>query len=163
MACCLLAAAALAGAPARAECILQPDGATPEGMHWSLHYDAAKNRRCWVLVNATSAAPAPSGAAAAPPAAPAPTTLESFFGNLMGRSPPAAPPAAAPPPAEAAPVRRAQAPAAAPGAAAAPKPAAAPKRDYRDMTPEQRDALFGEFMRWHDGRPNSEAAKDQPQ
>ena len=162
-----IAAAALTGGPARAECILQPEPAAPEGSHWSLHTDQGTNRRCWVLVESTAAAaaqPAPP-----PPQQPAPTTtLQSFFGNLVGAN--TAPAAAPEPPPQPDPAVAARKPA---RTAAAARPPAAPgtassagngggNGNYNGMTAEQREALFAAFLRWHDNRQTNGEGKEQP-
>jgi hypothetical protein len=162
LACLLLAmvAVGLDNSPARAECILQPNQQAPEGAHWSLHLDRTTNRRCWVLVDGNgtelSASPEPAAPVAVSP-------FQSFLNTFIpGPSPAAAPPAQEPPAAPAvAPPRRP-----APRVATVAKPAVRTEHDSHpaghDMTPEERDALFEEFLRWHQSQQMTGTAKDQP-
>src|SRR5215475_12498929 len=100
---CILLAAVAAGvdSPARADCIVQPGQPVPEGAHWSLHYDRAKNRRCWILVDAAGH----DLSVAQPQATTAPviSPFQAILGNFTG--------AGSPPPAQEAPAAVAPAPA----------------------------------------------------
>jgi hypothetical protein len=157
---CVLLAAAAPGyvSSAQAECIVQPNQQAPDGAHWSLHFDHAKNRRCWILVDAsghdlsTPQQPAASGGL---------SSFQSFLGNFTGATPapqpqeaPASTPAVAPPP------RKPPSHGVQPHVASAnrmnhparsePKPDAHPAG--HDMSPGERDALFEEFLRWHESQ-----------
>ncbi len=156
----LTVAAASFDSRAQAECILQPNQQAPEGTHWSLHYDPAKNRRCWILVDATGhdistyeVQPAASGGL---------SSLQSFLANITGSAPPAqevpASPAAPPP-------RKPQPQAVNPNRAdrtvrTEPKSEAHPAR--HEMTQGERDALFEEFLRWRESQKITGPANPQP-
>ncbi len=156
--CVLLATAAAGlGTPAQAECILQPNQQAPEGAHWSLHYDRDKNRRCWIMVDA-------SGHDLSTPQQPADSsglsTFQSFLDRITGgTSPPQQ--EAAPAGAPATPPRKPQpnvvnATRADPAARTEPKSEARP---VKPMTSGERDALFEEFLRWHESQQITGAAK----
>lgn len=153
---CVLLATAADGlvSSAQAECILQPNEQAPEGAHWSLHFDQAKNRRCWILVDGAGhdlSTPQPAESSGL-------STLQSFWNNLTGGGPapqqqeaPASAPAAAaaPPPRKPPPhvvnVNRADHP-----ARAEPKADAHPAK--REISEGERDALFEQFLRWHESQ-----------
>jgi hypothetical protein len=152
---CVLLAAAAPGyiSPAQAECIAQPNQQAPDGAHWSLHFDHAKNRRCWILVDASghdlsTPQPAASGGL---------SSFQSFLGNITGAAP--AQPQEAPSTPAAAPAPR-KPRAVQPHVASANRtnhPARAePKSDAHpaghDMSPGERDALFEEFLRWRESQ-----------
>jgi hypothetical protein len=157
---CILLATAAAGlvAPAQAECILQPNQQAPEGAHWSLHYDREKNRRCWIMVDA-------SGHDVSTPQQPAGSTglstFQSFLDSITGGSTPQqqeATPTGTP----ATPPRKPQphvvnATRADPPARIEPRSDAHPVK--QQMTPGERDALFEEFLRWHESQQITGAAK----
>jgi hypothetical protein len=138
--------------PAQAECILQPNQQAPEGAHWSLHLDHTTNRRCWVLMDGAgreiSATPEPAAPVAVSPIQSFLDTFNFIGGPPAAAAPPQEPPAAAP----VVPPRRPP-----PRVATATKPAAG-----HEMTPEERDALFEEFLRWHESQQMTGTAKDQP-
>jgi hypothetical protein len=161
LACLLMAmiACGLDNSPAQAECILQPNQQAPEGAHWSLHLDRATNRRCWVLMDSAGSEIAAAPEQAAPAAV---SPFQSFLNTFIPGPPAAAPPAQEPPAAPAvAPPRRP-----APRVATVAKPAVHTEHDTHpaghEMTPEERDALFDEFLRWHQSQQMTGAAKDQP-
>jgi hypothetical protein len=137
---CVLLAAAMPGfvSSAQAECITQPKQQAPDGAHWSLHFDPVKNRRCWVLVDSAGrdlSAPEPQ------PAASTLSSIQSFLGNLTG-SPQETPagPAAAPP-------RKPQPP------VARPRLGNLNRAGGTEQKPDaKRDALFEEFLRWHESQ-----------
>lgn len=135
----LLAAAAVGlGSPAQAECITQLNQQAPEGAHWSLHSDPVKNRRCWVLVDS-------SGRELSPPesdtGSSTVSTIQKFFSNLTG-------------------------------SADSPTPHRSPTHHVVDanrppagdhqMTQAERDALFEEFLRWHETQQGTGAPKQPP-
>src|SRR5260370_41299145 len=79
--------------PARADsaCLEQPSQPAAEGTRWSLHYDRAKGRKCWILVGASTNGHDAAAAQAQPNAAPTPGPVESLssqiaslLGNLTG-------------------------------------------------------------------------------
>jgi hypothetical protein len=81
--------------PVRADnaCIEQPSQPAAEGTRWSLHYDRAKGRKCWILVDASTNGHDAAAAQAQPNAAPTPGPVESLssqiaslLGNLTGAS-----------------------------------------------------------------------------
>jgi hypothetical protein len=157
--------------PARADnaCIEQPSQPAAEGTRWSLHYDRAKGRKCWVLVDASTnghdaAAPQSQPSAASTPA-PLPSLssqIASLLGNLTGASANAAPQAAAPQVAApqispASVPRKPQGNAANAGRTDNGVRAAdqrsvgeghAAKRVAPALTAPEREALFEEFLRW---------------
>jgi hypothetical protein len=156
--CALLATVAVGiDSPAQAECIAQPNQQAPEGAHWSLHYDRAKNRRCWILVDATghdiSTPPAQ------PDTSPALSAFQTFIGNFTGGppSPPAQEAAAA------SPATATQQPRRPPARVASPNRAERAVRTEqretgdaqagkRELTEPEREALFEEFLRWHESQ-----------
>ena len=154
--------------PARADnaCIEQPSQPAAEGTRWSLHYDRAKGRKCWVLVDASTnghdAAAAQAQPSAATTPAPAPSLssqIASLLGNLTGASanvtPQAsAPQVAAPQTSPASVPRKSQGNAASKtdnGVRADQRSIGeghAVKRVSPSLTPPEREALFEEFLRW---------------
>jgi len=149
--------------PARADnaCIEQPSQPAAEGTRWSLHYDRAKGRKCWVLVDALTnghdaAAPQAQPSAAATPA-PVPSLssqIASLLGNLTGASANVTPQATAPQISPASVPRK-------PQGNAASKTDNAVRADQRSigegnavkrvspsLTAPEREALFEEFLRW---------------
>jgi hypothetical protein len=170
---CILLAAVAAGSssPAQADCITQPNEQAPDGTHWSLHLDHVKNRRCWILVDSAG-----REISTAPEEAPPSTlsSLQSFLSNLTGTnfatgSPPPAPPPPPPPPQET--------PAASPTVVHRPPAQVATTTKPGPVHPEQkgeahpvkheltdpeRDALFEEFLRWHESQQMTGAEKQQP-
>lgn len=162
---CALMAAAAPGlvSSAQAECILmQPSQPAPDGTHWSLSIDRATNRRCWILVDAAgrdllTPQPVPSTGLA---------TLQSFLGNFTGGPPPPPPPLEPPASPVVAP-RRPPPHAVQPRAVTmirANRPARPePKPDVRpvkhEMSPGDREALFEEFLRWHESQKITGAAR----
>jgi hypothetical protein len=144
----MLLAAAMAGAdshPAQAAgCIAQPNMQAPDGTHWTLHHDHIRNRRCWLLVDSAGREVAPV------PAQPAGTSMsawQAFLGNFTGAGTPPQRPQAAP--ASHGPESR---------IVTASKPArtAPPKTEVHlakpQLSQEERDALFEEFLRWHESQ-----------
>lgn len=51
---------------ADAACVVQPDRSAPQGRHWYFHSDREKNRKCWYLLPAATAAPAATDDVPAP-------------------------------------------------------------------------------------------------
>lgn len=159
----LLTVTASLDRPAQAECILQPKEHPPEGAHWSIHLDRAKNRRCWVLVDAQGRDFTAPPEQAAPSFSFSLSSVQSFFNNIVGGPPPMAdPPSEQETPAAAAPGAAPPHPPASRVAAAA-RPAVRTERKgtaSHDMTPEERDALFEEFLRWHESQQVTGATKE---
>jgi hypothetical protein len=155
---CVLLAAAAPGfvSSAQAECITQPNQQAPDGAHWSLHFDRAKNRRCWILVD--SAGRDLSAPESQPAASTGLSSLQSFLGNLTG-SPPAQPPETPATPA-AAPPRKPQPQVAQPRSGnvnGADRRVRTEQKANADdeMTRGERDALFEEFLRWRESQKNT--------
>jgi hypothetical protein len=164
--CALLAAvAASVDSPAQADCIVQPTQQAPEGAHWSLHHDRAKNRRCWILVDA--AGHDFSTAQPQPVAAPAPSVFQTILGNFTGAG-------SSGPPAQEAPAAVSPAPAS-PQSRRPPAHIVSTNRPERvrvervrveqrteprekgdaatrELTEPEREALFEEFLRWHESQ-----------
>jgi hypothetical protein len=152
--CALLTAAAVAiDSPAQAECIVQPNQQAPEGAHWSLHTDTVKNRRCWILVDATGRDISTGQAQPAP--APAPSVFQTILGNFTGAgSPPPqeAPAAVSPAPAQA---RRPAAHAVSVNRTVRVRTqqrAEPREKSGHELTEPEREALFEEFLRWHESQ-----------
>jgi hypothetical protein len=146
---CVLLAAATPGfvGLARAECIAQPNQQAPDGAHWSLQFDRAKNRRCWVLVDSAGqdlSAPEPRSAAST-----GLSQFQSFISNLTGSPPAQSPETSASAAAAQPPKPRVARPrvASANGAPRTEQKADA-QPAKQEMTREERDALFEEFLRW---------------
>jgi hypothetical protein len=161
------------------DCLAGPNRAPAPGGHWYFHLDRTNDRKCWYLVEPDTRGPT----AEAPPtqplpsAEPTPPGFGSFF-SLMGLS---SAPVGAPPDtgssagrtgdsARADDPRNAAAPSPRPAAghrpdtqaALTPKPRRSPPArpptehaDEQPASPDQaeRDALFQEFLRWRDRRP----------
>jgi len=142
--------------PVRADnaCTEQPSPPAAEGMRWSLHYDRAKARKCWVLVDAsTSGHDAPQAQPNAVSASAAVETLSSQIASLLGSLTGAS--ANVTPPAGAASVpRKLQS-----NGANASKAENVVRADQRGeghavkrvnpaLTQPEREALFEEFLRW---------------
>lgn len=151
--CILLATVAASfDTPAQAECIAQLTHQAPEGTHWSLHYDRIKNRRCWILVDATGQEV--STIPAQPDASPALSSLQTFFTNITGIQP-TPQPQEAPPSQAPSPLRKPQAPLA--NANRPDRPVRTEQKSdaqaaKHELTPPERDALFEEFLRWHESQ-----------
>jgi hypothetical protein len=149
----LVTGAAGFGSPAQAECITQLNQQAPEGAHWSLHYDRAKNRRCWILVDATGQEV--STIQVEPEATPAISSLQTFFTNITGIQPGAQSQDAPASPAPTSSPRKPQAP-----LANANKPDHPVRTEQksdapagkRELTEPERNALFEEFARWHESQ-----------
>jgi hypothetical protein len=166
--CAVLATVAVdMDSPAQAECIVQPNQQAPEGTHWSLHSDRAKNRRCWILVDSTGHEIS-STPEAQPSTSPVLSTLRTFIGNFTGGPPsppvqeaaPAADPAPPPP-------RRPAARVASPNRAErAARTEQREKSDAppagRELTGPEREALFEEFLRWHESQQITGGVKPSP-
>jgi hypothetical protein len=169
--CALLAGVAVStGSPAQADCIVQPGQPVPEGAHWSLHFDRVKNRRCWILVDAAGrdlSAPQPQ----APASAPTMSTFQAILGNFTGAGPP--------PPAQEAPAAVSPAPAAPPQSRRPPARVSANRPEHvrteqraeprdkgdaakHELTDPEREALFEEFLRWHENQQMIGTAKPSP-
>jgi hypothetical protein len=152
--------------PVRADsaCIEQPNQPAAEGMRWSLHYDRAKGRKCWILVDASTNGHDGAPGQGQPNAAPGPvesisSQIASLLGNLTGASAntpqvngPQTSPATGP--------RKPQS-----NAANASKADNGVRADQRStgeghaarrassaLTQGEREALFEEFLRWHESQ-----------
>jgi len=160
--------------PVRADstCIEQPSQPAAEGTRWSIHYDRAKGRKCWFLVDASTnghdAAAPQAQPSAAPTPAPVPSLssqIASLLGNLTGASANVTPQATAPQ-VTAPQISPASAPRKPQGNAAnASKTDSSVRADQRSigeghavkrvspvLTQPEREALFEEFLRWHENK-----------
>jgi hypothetical protein len=156
----------IAPGPAQAACVPQPNLQAPEGTHWGLYYYRAESRYCWLLVDAAghevTVAPAPPAAATPEP----PSALQTLFGSFTGGLPPPPPPALPQePPVAVSPV----APPARlvhankPGHPVRSGQKGETQPEKHEMTPEERQALFSEFLRWHEGQRITGGLKPLPQ
>jgi len=155
--------------PARGECIEQPNPPAAEGTRWSLHYDRAKGRKCWILVDASTngrdgAAPQsqPNAAPTLGPVEQISSQIASLLGNLTGASAnvpqAAAPQVNGPQISPAAGPRKPQGNAA--NASRADNGVRADQRNTSEghaakrvspaLTQGEREALFEEFLRWQE-------------
>jgi hypothetical protein len=89
--------------PAQAEgaCTEQPGQRAAEGTHWAVHYDRAKGRKCWVLVDANGRDVTASQAQPSPAPTPSPmdalsSQIASLLGSLTGTTETATPQVNAP-------------------------------------------------------------------
>jgi hypothetical protein len=143
-------------APVRADsaCLEQPNQPAAEGTRWSAHYDRAKGRKCWILVDASTSghdAPQaqPNAASTSGPVETFSSQIASLLGNLTGASANTTPQAGA-----AGAPRKLQGNVANAGktdngARADQKgDGHALKRANPALTPVEREALFEEFLRW---------------
>jgi hypothetical protein len=154
-------------------CIEQPTQPAAEGTRWYLRYDRAKGRKCWFLGIATTNArdvTTPQGqtsAAAAPTLA---SRLAELFGGLAGSSANVAPQGNAAPSNLTTAPRKTQGNS--PNAA---KPNNSVRTDQRDiveghvekrappvLTQPERNALFEEFLRWHESQQNINRPNPSP-
>jgi len=153
--------------PVRADnaCIEQPSQPAAEGTRWSLHYDRAKGRKCWILVDASTNGRAAAAAQAQPNAAPTPGPVEqlssqiaALLGNLTGASANVTPQVNAPQTSPASVPRKPQG-----NAANASKTDNGVRTDQRGeghavkrvspaLTQPERQALFQEFLRWQENQ-----------
>jgi hypothetical protein len=145
--------------PVRADsaCREQPSQPAAEGMRWSAHYDRAKGRKCWILVDASTNGRDAAASQAQPNAA---STLSeqiaSLLGNLTGASANVVPQPTAPQISPVGVPRKPQG-----NAASASKADSGVRADQKSigevhavkrvspvLTQPEREALFEEFLRW---------------
>jgi hypothetical protein len=144
-------------------CLEQPSQPAAEGTRWSLHYDRAKGRKCWILLDASTNGHDAVAAQAQPNAAPTPGPVESLssqiaslLGNLTGASANVTPQVNGPQTTPAGAPRKLQGNAANAskadnGVRADQKSIGegnATKRVSPALTQLEREALFEEFLRW---------------
>jgi hypothetical protein len=150
--------------PARADaCLEHPGQPAAEGTHWSLHYDRAKGRKCWILVDASTNGH-DAAAQTQPNAAPTPGPVESLssqiaslLGNLTGASANVTPQVNGP--------QTTSVPRKPPNAANAGKADNGVRADQKSvgegnatkrvspaLTQLEREALFEEFLRWQESQ-----------
>jgi hypothetical protein len=163
--------------PARAEslCIEQPSQQAPDGTHWNSRYDRPKGRKCWFLVDAhgrevTAPLPQPSAAPTPDPVQTLSSQLAALFGNATAAPANVAPQATAPqsnlanaprkPPGNTANANKTDNAVRADQRSASEGPAV--KRTSSALTQQERNALFEEFMRWHESQENVTALKPWP-
>jgi hypothetical protein len=159
----MLLAAATAGAdshPAQAQtadCVREPTAQAPDGTHWVGHWEINNYRRCWVLVDAAGREVA-GPVRAQQPANPPQSAWQPFLGNFTGASTsqpqtaPASPTAASPrrPPTSQPDGSHPVATASKPAHSAPSKSEVYPVKP--DKSQPDRDALYAEFLRWHEGQ-----------
>lgn len=153
--------------PVRADsaCLEQPNQPAAEGMRWSAHYDRAKGRKCWILVDASTNGHDAAASQAQPNAASASAAVEtlssqiaSLLGNLTGASANVTPQSTAPQAGSAGVTRKPQG-----NAATASKAENGVRTDQRGeghavkhvnsaLTQPEREALFEEFLRWQQNK-----------
>src|SRR5262249_30332612 len=133
------------------------------GMRWSAHYDRAKGRKCWILVDASTNGHEAQQAqpnAASTAVETISSQIASLLGNLTGASSSVTPPATAPQVGSASVPRKPQG-----NGANAGKVDNALRADQRSigeghaakrasptLTELEREALFEEFLRWQETR-----------
>jgi hypothetical protein len=166
---------ALTYGSARADnaCIEQPSQPAAEGTRWHLRYDRAKGRKCWFLGIATTNVRDVTTSQGQASAAAAPTLssrLAELFGGLARSSANVAPQGnAAQSNLTSAPRKTQGNP---PNAA---KPNNSVRTDQRDiveghaekratrvLTQPERDALFEEFLRWHESQQDLNRSNPSP-
>jgi len=151
--------------PARADsaCIEQPNQPAAEGTRWSSRYDRAKGRKCWFLVDASTnghETAAQQSAASTPWLS---SQISSLIDTITGASANVTPQGGAPQPSSpstgpASGPRKPQANAAnasrTDGAVRADQKSIgeghSAKRVSSGLTQPEREALFEEFLRWHE-------------
>jgi hypothetical protein len=159
-------------ARADSACIAQPSQPAAEGSRWYLRYDSTKGRRCWFLGASTNAheVATPQGQTSAPAAPTLSSRLAEFFGGLARSSTDVAPQA------NAAQSNLTSAPRKTPGNSPnAAKPDKSARADQRDiveghagkrappaLTQPERNALFEEFLRWHESQQNLNRSNPSP-
>jgi hypothetical protein len=168
--------------PVRAEsaCIEEPGQRAAEGTHWIAHYDRAKGRKCWVLVDANgrdvTAAPArPSAQPTPSPVDSLSSQIASLLGSLTGAGEAAAPQVNAPQgdAPQTGPLRVPRKPRGSGGNAgkgdnggrAEEKGAGegrAMKRVASPLTEPEREELFEEFLRWREIQRTISAPSPSP-
>ncbi len=145
-------------------CLEQPNQPAAEGTRWNAHYDRAKGRKCWILVDAsTNGHDAPQAQPNAASTSAAVETLSSqiasLLGNLTGASANVTPQATTPHAGAAGVPRKPQG-----NAANASKTDNGVRTDQRGeeghaakrinpaLTQPAREALFEEFLRWQQNK-----------
>jgi hypothetical protein len=151
--------------PVRADsaCLEQPSQPAAEGMRWSAHYDRAKGRKCWILVDASTNGRDASQAqpnAASTAVETLSSQIASLLGNLTGASANVTSQATAPQVGSASVPRKPQGNGANAGKAdngiradqRSIGEGHAAKRASPTLTELEREALFEEFLRWQETR-----------
>jgi hypothetical protein len=139
-------------------CLEQPTQPAAEGTRWSAHYDRAKGRKCWTLVDASTNGhdppqAQPSAASTSAAVETLSSQIASLLGNLTGASANVTPQAGA-----ASLPRKPQG-----NAANASKTDNGVRADQRGeghavkrvnpaLTQPEREALFEEFLRWQENK-----------
>ena len=160
-------------ARADSACIEQPSQPAAEGARWYLRYDRTKGRKCWFLGIATTNvrdATTPQGQTSAATAPTLASRLAELFGGLAGSSANVAPQDNAAPSNLMTSPRKTQGNS--PNAA---KPNNSVRTDQRDiveghvekrappvLTQPERNALFEEFLRWHESQQNINRPNPSP-
>jgi hypothetical protein len=160
-------------ARADSACIEPPTQPVAEGARWYLRYDRTKGRKCWFLGIATTNArdaTTPQGQTSAAAAPTLSSRLAELFGGLAGSSANLAPQGNAAPNNLTTAPRRTQGHS--PNAA---RPNNSVRTDQRDifeghaekrappmLTRPERNALFEEFLRWHESQQNINRPNPSP-
>jgi hypothetical protein len=153
-------------ARADSACIEQPSQPAAEGARWYLRYDRAKGRKCWFLQDATTNVrdvATPQGQTSAAAAPTLSSRLAELFGGLTGSSANVAPQGNAAQSILPSAPRKTQG-----NSPSAAKPNNSVRADQRDiiegrtgkrappaLTQPERNALFEEFLRWHESQQNT--------
>jgi hypothetical protein len=162
----MLLATAAAGldSPANADCVAELNQQVPEGTRWHLHFDRVTNQRCWTLVDAKGRE---IHLTPPQPATTRPSSFPSFLGGFTGSGPP---PPQQPPQQQVTttpapplprrlrvmtvnhqPVRPVEQKTASHPARPETRQETKPETRH-EMSQPDRDALFEEFLRWHESR-----------
>jgi hypothetical protein len=160
-------------ARADSACIEQPSQPAAEGARWYLRYDRAKGRKCWFLQDATTNVrdvATPQGQTSAAAAPTLSSRLAELFGGLTGSSANVAPQGNAAQSILPSAPRKTQG-----NSPSAAKPNNSVRADQRDivegragkrappaLTQPERNALFEEFLRWHESQQNINRPNPSP-
>ena len=160
-------------ARADSACIEQPSQPAAEGARWYLRYDRAKGRKCWFLQDATTNVrdvATPQGQTSAAAAPTLSSRLAELFGGLTASSANVAPQGNAAQSILPSAPRNTQGNS--PNAA---KPNNSVRTDQRNiieghaekrappvLTQPERNALFEEFLRWHESQQNINRPNPSP-
>jgi hypothetical protein len=158
--------------PVRADsaCLEQPTQPAAEGTRWSAHYDRAKGRKCWILVDAStnghdSSQVQPNAASTSAAVEALSSQIASLLGTLTGASANVTPQAGAAgvprkPQGNAANASKADSSIRAEQKSVGDGHAA--KRVSLGLTQPEREALFEEFLRWQESQDITGALGPRP-
>ena len=158
--------------PVRADnaCLEQPSQPAAEGTRWIAHYDRAKGRKCWSLVDASTNGHDAAAAHAQPGAVPAPTLtsqLAALLDNLTGAAAIMTPQAIAPHTGAASVPRKGNAANASKtnGSVRADQKSIGEGHSSKRASPalsQSERALFEEFLRWRESNEITGAPDPRP-